>query len=472
VTQAARRLGRALSLFGWLSIGPALPTLAGQTQPLPSQLPLDQPAPDSFLVVFTTTKGDVVLKAHRDWSPLGVDRLYQLARGHYYNGDVIYRVGPTASFKGGYVVQFGVGNSAAVNLAWDAAGIPDEPVRHPNGTGTVGFARAGPNTRSVELAINLTPNTSLDTVQYEGVVGFPPIAEVVEGMSVLESLNRQYGNATLEHWDSIMASGRAYLDRAFPGLDRIVSVSVPDPAPPHQAFTIRSAVLHEDRVINVYTPPGYDDSVSAVFPVLYMPDGGLDEDFPHIATTIDSLIRLRRIPPTIVVGIPNTERRRDLTGPTTVAKDSTIAPHVGGSAEFRRFIRDELMPEVRRRYRSTGETAVVGESLAGLFVVETFLLDPDLFDRYIAVSPSLWWNDDGLIKVARDSLRAPGDRPAVLYLTAANEPGIEEETAALAALIESHPPPGLRWKYTPRPDLRHDTIFRAVIANAFVWTLD
>jgi peptidyl-prolyl cis-trans isomerase A (cyclophilin A) len=207
-------------------VGPALPSLAAQTQPLPSQLPLAAPAPDSFVVTFETTRGRVVLQAHRDWSPLGVDRLYHLARGRYYDGVVIYRVGPTASFKGGYVVQFGVGNSGAANLAWDSAGIPDEPVRHPNGTGTVGFARAGPGSRTVELAINLTPNTSLDTVSYEGVVGFPPVAEVIEGMPVLESLNRQYGNAPLQQWDSIMASGRSYLDRAYPGLDRILSVSV------------------------------------------------------------------------------------------------------------------------------------------------------------------------------------------------------------------------------------------------------
>jgi len=213
-------------MLGLLLTGARLPVLAAQTQPLPSDLPLAQPAPDSFLVTFETTKGRVVLKAHRDWSPLGVDRLYHLARGRYYDGVVIYRVGPTASFKGGYVVQFGVGNSGAVNQAWDGAGIPDEPVRHPNGTGTVGFARAGPDSRTVELAINLTPNTSLDTVSYEGVVGFPPIAEVVDGMSALESLNRQYGNATLQQWDSIMASGRAYLDRAYPGLDRIDSAFV------------------------------------------------------------------------------------------------------------------------------------------------------------------------------------------------------------------------------------------------------
>jgi cyclophilin family peptidyl-prolyl cis-trans isomerase/ketosteroid isomerase-like protein len=220
----------------WSSVGGA----AGRSQPLPSEVPLDQPAPDSFLVVFETTKGSVVVKAHRDWSPLGVDRLYHLARNHYYDGVVIYRVGPTASFKGGYVVQFGIGNSAAVNQAWDNAGIPDEPVRHPNGIGTVNFARAGPDSRTVELGINLTPNTTLDTVSYEGVVGFPPIAEVVEGMAVLESLNRQYGNTVFEQWDSVMASGRAYLDRAYPGLDRVdsafVSATWPAGAPDSSAI--------------------------------------------------------------------------------------------------------------------------------------------------------------------------------------------------------------------------------------------
>ena len=226
MTSVVRRGHGALCLAALMAIGPGRAELAAQTQPLPSQLPLNQTAPDSFLVVFATTKGNVVVKAHRGWSPLGVDRFYHLAKGKYYDGVVIYRVGPTASFQGGYVVQFGVGNSAAVNTAWDAVGIPDEPVRHPNGRGTVNFARAGPDSRTVELGINLTPNTTLDTVSYAGVTGFPPIAEVVEGMAVLESLNRQYGNTVFEHWDSVMASGRAYLDRAYPGLDRIVTATV------------------------------------------------------------------------------------------------------------------------------------------------------------------------------------------------------------------------------------------------------
>lgn len=246
----------------------------------------------------------------------------------------------------------------------------------------------------------------------------------------------------------------------------------PRPVHGEQTFTIASTVLGEVRTINVYTPPGYESRSGVSFPVLYMPDGGLEEDFPHIAETIDSLIRLGRIPPTLVVGIENLERRKDLTGPTTVAKDSTVAPRIGGSADFRRFIREELMPEVRRRYRCTEEAAIVGESLAGWFVVETFLLDPTLFDRYIALSPSLWWNDDGLLHIAGAQLRAQDSAPRVLYLAAANEPGIEAETAALAASIGEHTPPGLRWRYEPRPDLEHSTIFRALVPGAFVLTLN
>src|SRR5690349_23301070 len=68
---------------------------------------------------------------------------------------------------------------------------------------------------------------------------------------------------------------------------------------------------------------------------------------------------------------------------------SSDLPHVGGSAAFRRFFRDELMPTVERRYRTTSESSIIGESLAGLFIVETFLREPVVFDHYIAFDPSL-----------------------------------------------------------------------------------
>src|SRR3712207_5798003 len=141
-------------------------------------------------------------------------------------------------------------------------------------------------------------------------------------------------------------------------------------------------------------------------PVLYMPDGGVAEDFLHVAGLVQVSVGNGTMRPFLLVGIENTERRRDLTGPTSNAEDRKIAPRVGGSAAFRRFIRAELMPEVKRRYRTVGETAIVGESLAGLFVVETFFLEPDLFDTYVAIDPSLWWNDGELVSRAGERLRA------------------------------------------------------------------
>lgn len=191
-------------------------------QPLPSDLPLGTPAPDSFLVVFETTKGAFTIKARRAWSPLGVDRLYHLASSGYYDGTVIFRVGPTASYPGGMVVQFGLTNDSTVNAAWSKAGIDDEPVRVGHRRGMVMLARGGPRTRSNQLAIDLSPNTGLDTVSSNGVVGFPPIAEVVEGMEVLDRLERRHGNGPTARQDSIAARGREYLDRVFPGLDRIL----------------------------------------------------------------------------------------------------------------------------------------------------------------------------------------------------------------------------------------------------------
>jgi len=127
-----------------------------------------------------------------------------------------------------------------------------------------------------------------------------------------------------------------------------------------------------------------------------MPDGGVAEDFIHVAGLVQVLTGNGTMRPFILVGIENTERRRDLSGPTDNAEDKKIAPRVGGSQPFRTFIRSELMPAVRARYRTTDETAIVGESLAGLFVVETCLKEPDLFNTYIAFDPSLWWNDGGL----------------------------------------------------------------------------
>lgn len=189
-------------------------------QVLPDDLPLASTAPDSFLAEFATTKGSFTMKARRVWAPLGVDRLYHLVKGGYFDGLTIYRVGPTLSVKGGRVVQFGQSGDTAVARAWEKATFADEPVVRPHRRGSVNFARGGPNTRSVEVAITTNEAAPLDTVRYLGVIGFPSIAEVEQGMDVLDRLNGRYGNAPIEN-DSLSILGGEYLDRVFPGLDRI-----------------------------------------------------------------------------------------------------------------------------------------------------------------------------------------------------------------------------------------------------------
>ena len=140
---------------------------------------------------------------------------------------------------------------------------------------------------------------------------------------------------------------------------------------------------------------------------------------------------------------------------------------VGGSASFRRFIRDELMPAIDARYAITDESAIVGESLAGLFVVETFFMEPDLFDTYIAFDPSLWWNDEFLLNAAAARLATTPERRGTLYLASSNEPRLAAETARLAELLEENAGPGLTWHYEPMPAETHGTIYHPAALLAF-----
>lgn len=231
-----------------------------------------------------------------------------------------------------------------------------------------------------------------------------------------------------------------------------------------ETFTIASKSLGETRRINVYLPAEYTASADLRLPVLYMPDGGIKEDFLHVAGLVQVLAGNGTMRPFVVVGIENTERRRDMTPPTEKAEDRRIAPRVGGSAAFRAFIRDELMPEVRKRYRTTSESAIVGESLAGLFVVETMLVAPELFDTYIAFDPSLWWNDEKLVKAADDLLRA---RPPVgksLFLASSRDGMLGPAVNVLWRAVEKS---GARAHYVELAGESHATIYHPAALQAF-----
>ncbi len=245
-----------------------------------------------------------------------------------------------------------------------------------------------------------------------------------------------------------------------------VSGSPATPLSMGETFTIPSKILHETRRINVYLPAGYEAGKETRFPVLYMPDGGMGEDFLHVAGLVQVSIGNGTMRPFVLVGIENTERRRDMTGPTDDPEDRKIAPRVGGSAAFRDFIAKELMPEVRTRYRTTEETAIVGESLAGLFIVETFFLAPGMFDTYIALDPSLWWNREELVKHSAERLKGRKEQ-STLYIATSDEKGIVEPVQRLVELLRKDAPAGLRWTYEPMPAEGHGTIYHPAALKAF-----
>lgn len=244
-----------------------------------------------------------------------------------------------------------------------------------------------------------------------------------------------------------------------------------DPIPQHDTFIIKSNFVNEDRVINVWKPINYNKDIDSL-PVMYMADGGIKEDFPHIANTLSKLIQEKKIKPLLLVGIENTERRRDLTGFTEIEKDKEVAPIVGGSENFRKFIKNELIPEISKRYSTTNEKSIIGESLSGLFVMETFFLTPELFDNYIAFDPSLWWNNHYLVRTAKDNLKDLPKTKKHLWYAGSSATDIFTYTQKLQEIFKTEENANLIWKYSDEPKESHSTIFRATKEKAIIWTLN
>jgi len=244
-----------------------------------------------------------------------------------------------------------------------------------------------------------------------------------------------------------------------------------DSIPNHDSFKIESQQVNEIRTINVWTPPSYGNSNDS-FPVLYMPDGGINEDFPHISNTIAKLVKDKSIPPIILVGIENTERGRDLTGSSQVNEDAKYCPLTDGANNFRNFITEELFLEVTKRYRVTNKKGIIGESLAGLFVMETFMQKPESFDFYLAMDPSLWWNNNYLVRNANSLLKNLTRKEIKLWFGGSSAEDISLYTNKLSEILKKDSPNELQWKYSDEPNEKHNTIFRATKEKALKWILN
>jgi cyclophilin family peptidyl-prolyl cis-trans isomerase len=211
-----------------LSAIAALPLLLALSSP-PAPSPklmhptaLTSRAPAKYDVNFKTTAGNFVVEVDRSWAPNGADRFYNLVRYGFFNGATFFRVVPH------FVVQFGLSSNPKINAAWNDANLRDDPVKGSNKTGYLSFASAGPNTRTTQVFINLADNPRLDAM------GFSPFGKVISGMSAVNKIFSGYGEQPDQN--DITSEGKAYTDKSFPKLDKIVSaaISVPAPAPsPH-----------------------------------------------------------------------------------------------------------------------------------------------------------------------------------------------------------------------------------------------
>jgi peptidyl-prolyl cis-trans isomerase A (cyclophilin A) len=183
-------------------------------------------SPDVYEVTFKTTAGDFVVTVTRSWAPLGADRFYNLVKHGFFTDASFFRVVP------GFIIQFGLSPSPAVNKVWSNAAIKDDPVTQSNHTGTLTFATSGPNTRTTQLFINLAENgPSLDGQ------GFSAFGQVTTGMDVVQKIYSGYGEMAEMNGHGPRAElaeneGKPYLDKNFPKLDHITSATVTSPAPP------------------------------------------------------------------------------------------------------------------------------------------------------------------------------------------------------------------------------------------------
>jgi cyclophilin family peptidyl-prolyl cis-trans isomerase len=174
-------------------------------------------APDTFRVLFETTKGNVTVESYRNWAPLAADRFHFMVESNYYDSIVVFRV------VKGFVAQFGLCNDSAKNAFYRAHPIVDEPVKVSNKKGTLVFARAGKDSRTNQLFINLNDNTFLNEMNYGGTVGFPPFAKVIDGMDVVMKFYNGYGEAPSQAQFEIADKGITFTRQNFPELDIILN---------------------------------------------------------------------------------------------------------------------------------------------------------------------------------------------------------------------------------------------------------
>lgn len=267
------------------------------------------------------------------------------------------------------------------------------------------------------------------------------------------------------------------------GIVLCVSISIAQAQMSAKPFTLgvidslASKVLGEIRTLNIYLPEGYQANDTTKYPVVYLLDGSADEDFIHVVGLyqFNNFSWINRVPKSIVVGIANIDRRRDFTYPTSVVADKNRNKTSGHSDAFINFIQQELQPFIQARYKgSSNNNTIIGQSLGGLLATEILLKRPTLFQQYIIISPSIWWDNASLLQLNSPILEANFTKPTNVYIGVGKEglaptsvPHVMEVDANL--LVEKlkaskSPQLTVHFDYLPQED--HATITHQAVFNA------
>lgn len=239
---------------------------------------------------------------------------------------------------------------------------------------------------------------------------------------------------------------------------------------------IYSKELSEKRTINIYIPEGYDEKDTIAYPVVYLLDGGVDEDFIHVVGLyqFNSFPWIHRVPRSFIIGISNADRQRDFTYPTTNLKDQKRYPTSGHSEQFINFIEKEVQPYIQKKYKTKDSKTIIGQSLGGLLATEILFRRPYLFNQYIIISPSLWWDNGSLLNLPSVVFEKKFTFTTEVYigvgkegLTPGDYPRVEEVDANVLAeklkMTESKVL-NVYFDYLPQED--HATVSHQAIFNA------
>ncbi|MEH3112601.1 alpha/beta hydrolase [Pedobacter terrae] len=240
---------------------------------------------------------------------------------------------------------------------------------------------------------------------------------------------------------------------------------------------IQSKVLAEKRILNIYLPEGYQQSDTINYPVIYLLDGSADEDFVHIVGLVqfNSFEWVNQLPKSIVVGIATVDRKRDFTFPTSIARDQKSYPTTGHSDHFISFIEKELEPYIQSKYKTNNNKTIIGQSLGGLLAAEILIKKPTLFNRYIIISPSIWWDNGSLLKEESKISDGNFNQHIKVYIAVGKEgltpteiPRVMEVDAnLLTEKIKSYKSKNVKVYFDFLPQENHATIMHQAVSNAF-----